>query len=156
MSESKEEYTQANLDDWEMNPYVKGLLSDAFDKRTCIRIPYEDGSYGLDVSTQNKALDELYSHIKNNTWLEYFLNCPSYVGENWIDFESEISRVIQAFDAARFQVECGGAVEAIEKGESQVVIAIWKASKWSLRSTFKSVREMDEFTVFLNIELERL
>ncbi len=28
--------------------------------------------------------------------LLYFLNCASYIGENWIDFETEISRVIQA------------------------------------------------------------
>lgn len=153
---SLENYTQTNLDDWEMDTYVKELLSDAFGKRTSIKIPHEDGTYGLDVSTPNKALDELYCHIGHNTWLEYFLNCPSYIGENWIDFESEISRVIQALDAARFQVECGGSVEGIEKSESQVVIAIWKASKWSLQSTFKSVREIDEFTVFLNIELERL
>ena len=36
--------------------------------------------------------------IVDNCWIEYFLQCQSYIGENWIDFESEISKVIQEFD----------------------------------------------------------
>lgn len=36
--------------------------------------------------------------IADNCWIEYFLQCQSYIGENWIDFESEISRGIQEFD----------------------------------------------------------
>ena len=31
--------------------------------------------------------------------IEYFLQCPMYQKENWIDFESEISNVIQSIDA---------------------------------------------------------
>lgn len=34
----------------------------------------------------------------NNVWIEYFLKNPMYKKENWIDFESEISRVIQVID----------------------------------------------------------
>lgn len=36
--------------------------------------------------------------IADNCWIEYFLQCQSYIGENWIDFESEICKVIQEFD----------------------------------------------------------
>lgn len=36
--------------------------------------------------------------IDNNFWIEYFLQCPMYQKENWIDFESEISNVIQSID----------------------------------------------------------
>lgn len=36
--------------------------------------------------------------IADNCWIEHFLQCQSYIGENWIDFESEISKVIQEFD----------------------------------------------------------
>lgn len=42
--------------------------------------------------------DELYCMVKDNVWIEYFLKSPLYQKENWIDFESEISRVIQAID----------------------------------------------------------
>lgn len=42
---------------------------------------------------------ELLDCIDNNFWIGYFLQCPMYKKENWIDFESEISRVIQSIDA---------------------------------------------------------
>jgi hypothetical protein len=32
--------------------------------------------------------------INDNFWINYFLNCDMHGAENWIDFESEISRVI--------------------------------------------------------------
>ncbi len=41
---------------------------------------------------------ELYKMICNNIWVAYFELNPVYQNENWIDFESEISRVIQAID----------------------------------------------------------
>lgn len=46
----------------------------------------------------NTVYDELYLDIKNNIWLEYFLQNPMYQKENWIDFEGEISKVIQSLD----------------------------------------------------------
>lgn len=36
--------------------------------------------------------------LKDNIWIDYFLQCNMYQEENWIDFESEISNVIQAID----------------------------------------------------------
>lgn len=36
--------------------------------------------------------------LEENFWIEYFLQCPMYQKENWIDFESEISNVIQSID----------------------------------------------------------
>lgn len=38
------------------------------------------------------------SLIDNNFWIEYFLQCPMYQKDNWIDFESEISKVVQSLD----------------------------------------------------------
>lgn len=43
-------------------------------------------------------LDEMYTLIKDNIWIEDFLQCNMYQKENWIDFESEISKVIQSLD----------------------------------------------------------
>lgn len=42
--------------------------------------------------------DEFNKLIEDNFWIEYFLQCPMYQKENWIDFESEISNVIQSID----------------------------------------------------------
>lgn len=36
--------------------------------------------------------------LEENFWIEYFLQYPMYQKENWIDFESEISNVIQSTD----------------------------------------------------------
>ena len=36
--------------------------------------------------------------LNNNIWIDYFLQCNMYRKENWIDFESEISNVIQSID----------------------------------------------------------
>ena len=38
------------------------------------------------------------SLIDDNFWIEYFLQCSMYQKENWIDFESEISKVVQSLD----------------------------------------------------------
>lgn len=49
--------------------------------------------------------DNLYSQremwndlIGDNVWSKYFLQCNSFLKENWIDFESEISRIIKIID----------------------------------------------------------
>lgn len=53
--------------------------------------------FGEELSEKS---EELINLIYDNAWLKYFLQCDAFVGENWIDFESEISRVIQALDKA--------------------------------------------------------
>lgn len=91
---SLSDYKSKKIDDWKMNDYIKTALLETFEKRNCRILFTEDNKEHVEVTTPNKALDELYEHIRQNTWLEYFLKCDSLVGENWIDFESEISRVI--------------------------------------------------------------
>lgn len=60
--------------------------------------------YKLIQSDMGNVKNNIYSQadtwkelIENNFWIEYFLCCQSYIKENWIDFENEISKVIQAF-----------------------------------------------------------
>ncbi len=36
--------------------------------------------------------------LNDNIWVDYFLQCDMYQKENWIDFECEISNVIQSID----------------------------------------------------------
>lgn len=42
--------------------------------------------------------DELLRLIHSNIWIEYFKDNEDYSKENWVDFESEISKVIRSFD----------------------------------------------------------
>ena len=48
-----------------------------------------------DIFSQEKICSEL---LNDNFWIDYFLQCDMYQKENWIDFESEISRIIQSVD----------------------------------------------------------
>ncbi|MCQ2012337.1 AbiH family protein [Clostridium butyricum] len=49
----------------------------------------------LAKSKDDYKIEEL---INNNIWIDYFLQCDMHGEENWIDFESEISNVIQSID----------------------------------------------------------
>ncbi len=42
--------------------------------------------------------EELWKCISDNVWIGYFLQCEMYERENWVDFEKEISDVIQTID----------------------------------------------------------
>lgn len=150
------EYQRNNLDDWKIDTSVKEMLLSAFKERTLNKNLQEDGTHITEATTPNDLLNELYTHLYNNTWLNYFLSCPSYIGENWIDFETEISRVIQALDCARFQVKSGGDVTNVGADNNKIPVAIWKSSKKNLRDVFKDIASIDLFVEFLNNELERL
>lgn len=147
------EYQRKVLDNWQMTTSVKDILLFAFKNRQFHEIPQKDGAYITEVTTPDKLLDELYDHTRSNTWLNYFLNCPSYIGENWIDFETEISRVIQALDAALFQIKCGGSASNVEQNESQILISVWKASGKTLQDLFKDAYSLNSFSIFLDGEL---
>ena len=45
-----------------------------------------------------KESEELVNCIEDNFWIDYYLECPMYQKENWIDFESEISKLIRSID----------------------------------------------------------
>ena len=150
------EYQRNSLDDWKIDTSVKELLLSAFKERKLNKALQEEGTHIVNVTTPNKMLDELSIQLRSNTWLGYFLHCPSYIGDNWIDFETEISRVIQALDCARFQVNSGGDVADIDADKRKILVAIWKSSKMNLQGAFKDIASIDRFTGFLDNELERL
>lgn len=154
---SLSDYKSKNIDNWEMNDYIKTALSEAFEKRNCKKIPIEGITYCVEITTPNKALDELYEHIKENTWLDYFLQCHSFAGENWIDFEKEISNVVVSLDNARIGLYNGVSIENMKGNkEKKVLMDILKASKGSLREYYTDVDGIDQFADYLDSELEKL
>lgn len=56
------------------------------------------GENGKDSIVTNTIYDEFNKNIENNDWISYFLQCDMHGDENWIDFESEISDVIQSIE----------------------------------------------------------
>lgn len=144
---SLSDYKSKNIDNWDMNDYIKNALLDAFENKNC---------NPCSVRVSNKALDELYDHIRENTWLEYFLKRRSFVGENWIDFESEISRVIQALDEAINIIKGGRKLEEMPREKHNILVSIQKLSKGSMQKIFKDDATLNDFAVFLDTELGRL
>lgn len=58
--------------------------------------------YGKRSISINKNMDEFHeyisSHLGYNLWIKFFLNNFKYINENWIDFESEVSKVVISLD----------------------------------------------------------
>ena len=151
---SQDEYKAKEIDSWKMNESIKERFVNAYADRKndkCICEEWIERHV-----TINSIYDELYEYIQQNTWLEYFWNAPTYVGNNWIDFETEIAEVVKSLDVAREWMECGNSIKDLENGDSVTVTAIWKASKWNLKDAFKGLPEMDKFIEFLGHELDKL
>jgi hypothetical protein len=153
---SLNDYKCDNLDNWETNDDIKNILLEAFDKRDCKKTFNDNGTYNLKVTTLNKYLNELYSHIDENTWLEYFLKYRSSIGGNWIDFETEISTVIQVLDEAISVKKSGKELREMMKEKHSILLDIHKASKGSVQRAFKDDTTLIDFAMFLNTELGRL
>jgi len=91
------------------------------------------------VRTETR-FDELYDLIEDNVWVEYFQANPMYDKENWIDFEREISKVVQSIDKDLFD----------ENGEKMdVANDIYKLTDCFLNEKFKEYLKYNEQKPFL-------
>lgn len=94
--------------------------------------------------------------IENNMWVEYFQNCSSSIGENWIDFELEISKVIKVFDELRQRLMNEEPIEDLKKGKSSVIMRISKAAKGNLSDVTRNTELFDKFLGRMELELNHL
>lgn len=88
---------QNNQIDWvyydtheEHNAFLKKWFSSFYEN--------DNGQSKEEKEATVNIIEELKENIENNIWIEYFLQNPMYQKENWIDFENEISKVIQSLD----------------------------------------------------------
>ena len=103
------EYINKHLDTWaEGSKYLKDQLISIFDKR----VPDNTGNVSKTsvfpaVAKVNDEVDNFRKLLVNNVWFHYFVTISTTSttrkeklirGGNWIDFESEISFVIQHLD----------------------------------------------------------
>lgn len=58
---------------------------------------------GIDPKDSAVFAGEMKQLIQDNFWIDHFQKV-SNCGENWIDFESEISRIIRTLDALRLEI----------------------------------------------------
>ena len=88
---------------------LKYIFMEAWNKREINLSKYEfEGQYfqGIITNTYLDKVDEYIGvHFNDNLWIRYFLNYSNYSKGNWIDFESEISKVIQQLNNDMFYGE---------------------------------------------------
>lgn len=141
------EYNQKKLIDWNTDKTIKSKLLECYENRkNC----FEDK-----ITTQCKELDELYDCIKENVWINYFLEREKSIGENWIDFESEISNVVQALETLKGYIERDEDVLKIKDTKQQTIIYFLKIAKKSLQDVF-NLKRIDGFIEDISIELDKL
>lgn len=141
------EYNQKKLIDWNTDKTIKSKLLECYENRkNC----FEDK-----ITTQCKELDELYDCIKENVWINYFLEREKSIGENWIDFESEISNVVQAIETLKGYIERDEDVLKIKDAKQKTIIYFLKIAKKSLQDVF-NLKRIDGFIEDISIELDKL
>ena len=88
--------------------------------------------------------------------MEYFKGCSSYMGENWIDFETEISRVIQTIDVARNYTLQHKDIMEIPRDMQGILMEIIKKTRGNLKDICGSIEQIDKFTGRLYKDLKSL
>ena len=89
----KNEFINTHLSNKNFNSYVSDYIINAFDSRT------KKGNSAFKNS--NPIIQELYDNLDNNIWYTYLWDIYSMgkmKGINWIDFEGEISHIIERID----------------------------------------------------------
>lgn len=149
-------YYDEFLRNWDIDSKIKESLMEAYNSRKKDRTFFDDGTYRDEFTTNYDSLNQLFPLIHNNVWIEYFKECPSYIGENWIDFETEILRVIKAMDIARNISGQHQDITNIPKDIQNVLMEIVKKSKGNFKDVCGSIEQIDRFTNRLYKDLKSL
>lgn len=91
-------YKEVCLAQCELNEEIERQLLKVINSRKDRRDIDNNSGIIHTFTTDYLRTDELYTLIKDNFWIQYFLKCDMHGDENWIDFENEISGVIQSID----------------------------------------------------------
>ena len=153
---SKEIYEKEVLKEWKFDEKIKEILLSAFETRTFNQETDLTTSEDTGIRTNIPELNEMYSYLQFNTWLEYFWNHSDKMGKNWIDFESEISKVIKALDSAKKHLLSHDYVLEGKIKDDEILMNILKAAKGSFQTAFRNAEAVENFASFLNKELDRL
>lgn len=147
---------KTSLDNWSVDDYIKDQLLDAFKSRSSIRCT--DKPSHSKIVTSNEILNELYPFIETNAWLEYFFKRLSFLDAaqkiNWIDFESEISQIIQTLSSVRSKIK-NETKTLITNNEVSIIKSICKPSPFFINE-LEDINKLDNFINFLDGDLEAL
>lgn len=103
---------------------------------------------------------QLIEGANNNIWIKYFLENMNYEKEGWIDFESEISSVIQCIEYMRnsseYYQKYSQQPRNIDNYKEKIVRQIISYSKLNIRSFELSGNKLQEVADILNKHLNEL
>ena len=86
-------FISKHLNNYNAPNYVKNCVENAFSTR--------QPNLHKSASNSNLLVQEIYDNLTDNVWYEYLLDIYTkgkMKGINWIDFESEISSIIEQID----------------------------------------------------------
>lgn len=153
---SLDDYQTNNLNDWEIDSSISDALIQAFQSRNFCTTTNEDGKDVISFTTSNIYLNEFYSLISKNTWLDYFLQRQFYIGDGWIDFESEIAEVIKVLDKVRSVVKNGEDISEMKSFDQDILSKICLFAKENRTSVCQNVDTIDIFISKLDSDLNAL
>lgn len=97
---NKKDFVSNHLRNGELNDYILKYIEKAFDTRQTERS--ENSRFiETDFTNTNFLIQEIYDNRKDNVWYNYLWNIYSQgkmKGINWIDFETEISQIVELID----------------------------------------------------------
>lgn len=98
-------------------------------------------------NSENEILRELITHIEENLWFDHFVAAKSYINEGWIDFETEISRVIQVLEQYKFK-GFFDRQDIVEEDVEKILLAVSVSERASnsvkLKVTEKKLQKLEE------------
>lgn len=149
---SEMQYEQEHLVRWRTADSIKASLKDACQSRKVKK----DKDSNLYIATDDTYLNELHSLVAENAWLEYFEKRASSIGENWIDFESEISHVVKTLDYVQDHTPPGGVHEELPEPYNSCLVSIQKAAHFSFFNYSNNhTKALQQLTNHLDSELNR-
>ena len=93
-------FEQEICNNWKTSDSIKkSIISIYSAKYERVFSPTNNTNSSIDSLEHN--LDELFTSIHKNIWFHFFVSQSHQIGNNWIDLESEISKVIRILDHAR-------------------------------------------------------
>ena len=164
------EFAKKHIDTWQMwgEKDPGKYLIEAFQSRRKETANYENGRSLESYRSSNKCVQEMFECIKNNVWDNYFERIYKdnlIKGDNWIDFESEIKRIVRLFDEHtgdmnsaynKWVVEDEGENEFLDIFLKLLKDSVWKEYKLKYNKDEKYIIRFEDVNQIMNDDLDRM
>lgn len=143
-------------------------LIETFQSRKKEIVSDENGNRIEVYTSSNNCVQEMFKCIKNNVWYNYFERIYKdnlIKGDNWIDFESEIKRIVKLFDEHtgymnstynKWAVEDEGENEFLDIFLKLLKDNVWKEYRLNYNKDEKYIIRFKDVNQIMNDDLDKL